>query len=150
MASSARCDDATTLTPEDGGGCGGGGGGCRNRSPERVSTGAQTPKSPPPVRGEAAGPRRRPHGWEGLTSCRNGRFLEHWARPYPAESPRLVPGAPGPTGLGSRPGDRSSRAPVFEAGLALRLAAALGSPSLRPQEPGGHGLLFRLLFNQPA
>lgn len=62
MASGARCDDATTLTPEDGGG--GGGGGCtrgvrgsRGLGPERVSKAAETPKSPPPPRGEAARPR---------------------------------------------------------------------------------------------
>ncbi|KAM7233693.1 hypothetical protein CapIbe_015829 [Capra ibex] len=48
LASSARYDDATTLTPEDGGGGGGRG---YTRGPERVSTVAQTPKSPPPARG---------------------------------------------------------------------------------------------------
>lgn len=80
MASGARCDDATTLTPEDGGGggCGGGGGGSsrgsRGLGPERVSKAAEAPKSPPPPRGEAARPRATARWAGGADSYCHGLF----------------------------------------------------------------------------
>ena len=119
LASSARCDDATTLTPEDGGGGGGRG---YTRGQERVSTVAQTPKSPPPARGEAA-QLRATAPWAGGADELQLRSLSEalgpsLPSPEPsahARSPRPMQAAPGPTGLRSRPGYGCLGSPVSTA-----------------------------------
>lgn len=76
-ASGALCDDVTTLTPEDGGGGGAGGRGSRGSrglGPERVSKAAETPKSPPTPRGEAARPRATARWAGGADSYGHGCF----------------------------------------------------------------------------
>lgn len=144
LASSALCDDATTLTPEDGGGGG------RGRGPERVSTAAKTPKSPPPPRGEAARPRATAQRAGGPDELRPG--------PPPGAPglslPRLEPSARARCAGAYGAGEQARRwllgSPVSETRVALKHAAALGSLSLGPRGPGGRGQLPRLLCSQPA
>lgn len=109
LASNALCDDVTTLTPEDGGGGRG-----RGYGPQRVSTAAKTPKSPPPPRGEAAQPRATAQRAGGAGHLR----------------PRSLPGAPGLSFPRPEPSARVRCAGAYGAGeQAMRWL--LGVPGVR-------------------
>lgn len=113
MASDALCDDAKTLTPEDGGGGG------RGHGPERVCTAAKTRKSPPPPRGEAARPRAKAQRAGGADELR----------------PRLLPGAQGLSFPRQEPSACGRCARAYGAGGAGPAMAARGPRCPRLEWP---------------
>lgn len=124
LASGALCDDATTLTREDGGGGGG-----RGRGPERLSPAAKTPKSPPPPRGEAARPRATARRAGGADELR----------------PRPPAGAPGLSLPRPEPSARARCAGAYGAGEAGQAMAARGPRAPRLEWPWNR-LLRRVVF----